>query len=169
MQRALLPELQGRPRPRHRHRRKPQPDRILLGLKIGTFAAVGALIGVVILLAAGESDVPGNATDEQRIGTGPSGAPGTTTAPPTTSAAPKPVIAPPALRTESARITGPPSRAPEPPPQQLAPTPAPAPNPLFAVIGEPCPEVGEFAITDRREPVMCYPPRGGVSRWDRVF
>jgi hypothetical protein len=168
MQRAALPEPHGRPR-RRRHRRSPEPDRILLGLKIGTFLAAGGLIGVIILLATGESNVADRAPTEQRIGAEsrqPDDAP-----PPLTSrpAAPPTVLTPPTMRTQTANIAGPSSRPPEP-----APAPPPAqrsePAPEVAVLGEPCPQVGTFALTRNREPVMCYPPSGGgPSRWNRVF
>lgn len=165
MRRRAYPELHGRPR-RRRHRREPERDRILLGLKIGTFLAAAGLIAMVILLTTGGSDVADRVA-EQRIG---AESPPPDDAPPSTAprpVSPPTVIAPPTVRTETAHIAGPSSTPPSP---SQPPPPQTAPEPQFAVIGEPCPEVGAFATTRNRESVMCYPPtRGGTSRWNRVF
>ena len=163
MQRAAFPELQGRPRP-SRHRRQDRPDRVLIGLKIATFVAACGLVGVIVLLMGGGSDVATSAAAPPKIGTGQSGddAPRSTPTPVT----PKAAIDPPALRTETGEITRAPTSSKHPRPTSTTPTTT-APAPRVPAVGEPCPEPGAWSMTPNFEPVYC--PVDGTPRWHRVF
>ena len=161
MQRAAFPELQGRPRP-SRHRRQDKPDRVLIGLQIATFVAACGLVGVVILLAIGNSDKPVPAAATPRTPTGQSGDDAPRTIP--TPSTPTAIVAPPALRTETTEITRVPPTTPKAKP---APPAKPATSPSLPRVGEPCAEPGMWSVTASYEPVFCYgdaPPR-----WRRVF
>jgi hypothetical protein len=169
MQRAAFPELQGRP-PRPRHRRPQKPDRVLLGLKIATFLAAGGLIGIIVLLASSTlpNQVAVPAENPPTQGQSGDDAPRPV---PTTSTEPL-AIAPPALRTETARIDGrpaapPTSRKAAPPPIEQ---PARPPARTFPVIGEPCSPPGTWSVTREYQPVVCASTRPGEKpRWYRVF
>lgn len=161
MQRAAFPELQGRQRP-SRHRRQGGPDRILIALKVATFAAACGVLGVIILLARGGAGPVSPAAAPPKIIKGQLGddAPQTIPAP----ATPKAVVAPPALRTETAEITRTPTSSKRPAPATQPPAP---PAPSLPAVGQPCPQPGMWSVTPNYEPVFCT--SDSPPRWRRVF
>lgn len=163
MQRAAFPELQGRPRPPS-HRRQAKPDRVLLGLKIATFVAACGVLAMMVLLVTGGPSNPASRANPPKAATGQVGddAPRQQPAP----TAEQPVAEPPALRTETAEIKGAPSTSKAPKPTSV-PVTTPRRQQPTPVVGEPCPQMGMWSMTENFEPVVCYgdsPPR-----WRRVF
>lgn len=156
MQRVKFPELQGRPR--RRHRKQPHTDRVVLGLKIATFVAAGGLLGVVVLLA-GSGQTDRSAAPQA---TPPTSAPGTSGddayEPRQRQTDPPPVIAPPAVQTESSTVAPKPkpaaTQAPKAPAQAAAPQ-AEAVQSTVPTIGARCDRPGTFAITGSFQPVVC--------------
>jgi hypothetical protein len=161
MQRADFPELQGRQRPSG-HQRPGKPDRVLIALKVATFMAACGVLGVIVLLALGGPGPASPAAAPPKIIKGQLGDDAPQTIP--TPATPKAVVAPPALRTETAEITRTPTSSKLPAPTTQPPVP---PAPSLPAVGQPCAQPGMWSVTPNFEPVFCSgdsPPR-----WRRVF
>lgn len=151
MPRLAFEEPLGGPAKRKptKHRRETSRDNVVVVLKAATFAIVVAFVGAVVLLAtAGGEEPRATAPGVPEIET--SRVPSSATTP-----APPPAIIAPEVRTQTAEIV----RTP-PPPSTVPSTPSTVPPPSgederFAVVGEPCENRGEYAFTERYEPVVC--------------
>lgn len=171
MQRVAFPELQGRPRPR-RHRKQPQPDRVVLGLKIATFLAGVGLLGVIILLAGSGPDGPDrSAAPAPAQATGAPGPSGDDAyVPRQRQTTPATVIDPPAVRTDSSKVASKPTPTSKPPATTTSKPPAGAGMTGFATIGERCDEPGAFSFTSAFEPVVCMSDSpSDPPRWHPMF
>jgi hypothetical protein len=141
-------ETPCRPVPRPTER-----DRLLVVVKLATFAvAVGVLGGFALL--SGTDREAGSPAAAVTLTTTPS--PPAIVAPPVTSTVTSEIVptrppAPAPTTTTPTTTTTPP---PVPPPPASTPPPSPQ-EPRFAVVGEPCPSAGTYSLTARYRPVVC--------------
>ena len=144
--------------------RENQSDRVLVGLKIGTFLAVAVLIGVIVLLVTANVDsqpVSRRSPAVPKITPSGSVAPTTTTTTTTT-------VDPPAVLTETTEVGAEPATPSDPP--KPVPRQRQRPGFQFAVIGERCPQPGAFSFTRDHRPVTCARRTPAEQpRWQPVF
>lgn len=146
-------------------RRGARRDNVVVVLKAATFALVVALVaaGILLTTTAGGEEPAARVPAVPEIEA--SGAPD-----PTTTLPPARIVAP-EVRTQTAVITPPPppvttTRPPAPPPGDVRP---PERDDRLAAVGRRCDTPGEYAFTERYEPVVCVARRGGKPVWRPVF
>lgn len=123
-------------------RREAKRDNVVVVLKAATFAIVLVLVGAVVLLVT--------ASGEEPVASGPAvpeiGTSHLPSAVAPSSSVPLAAIVVPEVRSVTAQVV------------PTAPTAEPGPtggDGRFVVVGEPCATRGEYAFTERYEPVVC--------------
>lgn len=147
---------------RARDGREPRPGGSRNALRIGALAVVAVLlVGVVLLVTtSGGDDAPDSASPAVPTIDSPDS---TGAAKPTTSRRPPAAMG--GAATTKLVVTT--TTAASPPPPQQQPTTQPSePGFEYAVLNAPCPNEGEFSMTEQGEFVQCQPDDGRLI-WQR--